>query len=99
MEVSETRLEQEQARDSLTKARVSVHNFAVGPVEQDVQSGLKISMKTLQAGQAALAEREFRRKGLAVSLVFILATVFGLFLLIRQIEGRSNHTDGASSDT
>lgn len=99
MEVSEARLEQEQARDSLTKARVSVHNFAVGPVEQDVQSGLKISMKTLQAGQAALAEREFRRKGLAISLVFILATVFGLFLLIRQIEGRSSHVDGASGDT
>jgi cytochrome c3-like protein len=90
MEVSEARLEQDQARDSLTKARVAVHNFQLGPIAQDVQNGLKISAKTMRAGQAALAEREFRRKGLAVSLIFILATVAGLFLLIRQIERPSS---------
>lgn len=86
MEVSEARLEQDQARDSLTKARVSIHSFELGPVQQDVQAGLTISAKNMQAGQAALAERQFRRKGLAVSLIFILATVLGLYLYIRQIE-------------
>jgi nitrate/TMAO reductase-like tetraheme cytochrome c subunit len=87
MEVSEARLELNQARDSLTKARVSVHSFQLGPVEQDIQNGLKVSARTMQAGNKALGEREFRRKGLTISLLFILATVLGLYLLIRQIEG------------
>jgi hypothetical protein len=90
MEVSEARLELDQARDSLTKARVSVHGFQLGPVEQDIQNGLKVSARTMQAGNEALGEREFRRKGLAISLLFILATVFGLYLLIRQIERTTN---------
>lgn len=89
MEVSEARLQQDQARDSLTKARVSVHSFGLEPVEQDVHDGLKITAQTAEAGRRALAEREFRRKGLALSLVFILATVLGLYLTIRQLEGAS----------
>jgi hypothetical protein len=40
----------------------------------------------LQAGQAALAERDYRRKGLGFALVFILITVLGLLLYIRQLE-------------
>lgn len=89
MEVSEARLQQDQARDSLTKARVSVHSFAIGPVEQDVQAGLKITQQTTEAGKNALAERQFRRKGLALSLIFILAAVLGLYLTIRRLEGAS----------
>ena len=89
MEVSEARLQQDQARDALTKARVSVHSFATGPVEQDVQTGLKITTQTTQAGKNALAERQFRRKGLALSLIFILAAVLGLYLTIRRLERAS----------
>lgn len=86
MEVSQARLDQDQARDALTKARVTIHSFKPELVEQDVQEGVKIAAKNLQAGQAALAERDYRRKGLGFALVFILITVLGLFLYIRQIE-------------
>lgn len=86
MEVSQARLDQDQARDALTKARVTIHSFKPELVEQDVQEGVKIAAKNLQAGQAALAERDYRRKGLGFALVFILMTVLGLFLYIRQIE-------------
>jgi hypothetical protein len=68
------------------KARVSIHSFQLSPVEQEVQNGLKITAKTMQAGKAALAEREYRRRGLGISLVFIFATVLGLYLYIRQTE-------------
>jgi hypothetical protein len=37
-------------------------------------------------GAAALEELDFRRMGLAVSLVFILIMVLGLYLKIREIE-------------
>jgi cytochrome c553 len=87
MEVSEARLAEDQARDSLTKARVTIHSFQPKLVEEDIQAGLKIAAKDLQTGENALAERDYRRKGLGVAVIFILITLAGLFLYIRQIEG------------
>lgn len=89
MEVSQARLDQDQARDALTKARVTIHSFKPALVEQDVQEGVKIAAKNLQAGQTALSERDYRRKGLGLSLVFIFITVLGLFLYIRQLESHA----------
>ncbi len=86
MEVSQARLDQDQARDALTKARVTIHSFKTELVDQDIQEGLKLAAKNLQAGQAALAERDYRRKGLGFALIFILMTVLGLSLYIRQLE-------------
>ena len=86
MEVSEARLGQDQARDSLTKARVTIHSFQTDLVEQDIQSGLKIAAKDLQAGKDALRERDYRRMGLGVSVFAILIVLLGLRLYIRQIE-------------
>jgi hypothetical protein len=86
MEVSEARLGQDQARDSLTKARVTIHSFQAELVEQDIQEGLRFAAKNLQAGRDALRERDYRRRGLGVALIFILMTAVGLFLYIRQIE-------------
>ena len=51
MEVSEARLQQDLARDSLTKARVTIHSFQPQLVNQDIQAGLKIAAKDLQAGK------------------------------------------------
>ena len=89
MEVSEARLQQDQARDSLTKARVTIHSFQTELVEQDIQAGLKIAAKELQASKDALRERDYRRMGLGVSVLIILIVLVGLRLYIRQIEERS----------
>ncbi len=86
MEVSEARLEQAQARDALTRARVTIHSFSLPRVEEDIQAGLKLAEKTQQAGVGALEERDFRRKGLGVSLLAILVVVIALRLYIRHIE-------------
>ncbi len=86
MEVSEAKLEQTQARDALTKARVTIHSFSLPRVEEDIQAGLKLAEKTQQAGVRALQERDFRRKGLGVSLLAILVVVIALRLYIRHIE-------------
>ena len=87
MEVSEARLAQDQARDSLTKARVTIHSFRTDLVDQDVQAGLKVAAKDLQAGQEAMVERNRRRAGLGVSLVAIGIVLVGLRLYITKIEG------------
>jgi predicted CXXCH cytochrome family protein len=86
MEISEAHLEQDQARDALTKARVSLHSVQLARVNQDIEAGLKVASKTHQAGEQALAERDYRRFGLGISLLAILAVVIGLRLTINSIE-------------
>jgi len=86
MEVSEARLGQDQARDSLTKARVTIHSFRTDLVDQDIQAGLKIASKNLQAGKGAMVERNQRRVGLGISLIAIGIVLVGLRLYIKKIE-------------
>jgi hypothetical protein len=86
MEVSAAKLELSDARDNLMKARVAVHNFQVAPVEKEIQAGMAVSHKTYQAGLDALAERDYRRKGLAISLVVILVVVLALGMFIKKME-------------
>jgi hypothetical protein len=86
MEVSQASLEQDQARDALTKARVTVHSFNLVRMQEDILAGLKITDKTYQEGKAALAERDYRRKGLGISLFFILVVLVGLRAYTRHIE-------------
>jgi cytochrome c type NrfB-like protein len=86
MEVSQARLDEDQARDALTKARVTIHSFRKDLVDQDIQEGLNITAKNLQAGKDALRERDYRRMGLGFSLASILTVLVGLLLYIRQSE-------------
>ena len=88
MEVSQARLDETQGRDSLIKARVTVHSFQPDKVEQDTQAGMKIADKTYTAGLSALAERDYRRKGLGLTLIAIVAVLIGLRMYIRQVESR-----------
>lgn len=86
VEVGPALLELSEARDNLTKARVDVHTFNPAPVEKDVEGGIGVTQKTYQAGVAALRERDYRRKGLGVSLIVIFAVVVGFGLLIKKME-------------
>lgn len=82
MEVSDAEMEQQQARAALTKARVTLHSFDVNKVAVDVNAAKAIAAKNKIAALAALRERNFRRIGLLVSLVFIFGTLIGLKLFI-----------------
>ncbi len=86
MEVSEAQLGQDQARASLTKARVTIHSFRTDLVDQDIQAGLKLATKDLQAGKEAMVERNRRRVGLGISLIAIGIALAGLRLYIKKIE-------------
>ncbi len=86
MEVSEARLGQDQARDSLTKARVTIHSFQTALVNQDIQAGMKIAAANLKAGQDAMVERNHRRIGLGLCLIAIAIMLVGLWLYIRKLE-------------
>ena len=55
-------------------------------MDQDIQAGLKIAAKDLQAGKEAMVERNYRRVGLGISLIAIGIALAGLWLYIRKIE-------------
>jgi hypothetical protein len=89
MEVSSARVELGNAHEALVKARVNVHSFDEVEVRKLTEQGVKTSQKAYQAGLAALRERDFRRKGLAVALLAIVLAISGLYLKIREIESRN----------
>ncbi len=88
MEVSKPKFEMKSATDALTHARVLIHSSSTVEVDKVIGPGLEAGNKGYQAGVDALAERRFRREGLAVSLVFILFLALLVYLKIRQIEGQ-----------
>lgn len=86
MEVSRDQFELAKADEALTKARTDVHYFQTTAVHRDVEEGLKVAATATSAGRRALAERDFRRRGLVVSLVLIAAAVGALVLKIRDLD-------------
>ncbi|MFB3921183.1 MAG: cytochrome c3 family protein [Terriglobia bacterium] len=86
MEVSTPKVELASAHEALIKARVNVHSFNDAEVQKQTDQGVEISQKAYQAGVAALQERDVRRKGLGVSLIFIVLAIGGLYWKIRQME-------------
>jgi predicted CXXCH cytochrome family protein len=86
VEVGEAKMALTDARDDLIKARVTIHSVEPARVDQDIQAGLKVTAKTYQEGQAAMAESLYRREGLFVSLGVTLIVLVGLVLLIRRLE-------------
>jgi predicted CXXCH cytochrome family protein len=88
MEMSAQELAIGAARTKLTLARTEMHAFDPARVTPLVAEGLATLASVDSAGQAALAELRFRRRGLAASLAAILLVVVGLALKIRQLERR-----------
>jgi predicted CXXCH cytochrome family protein len=95
MEVSRPKFEMKEAIDALTHARVLIHSSSPTEVDKVADPGLAASAKGYQAGLDALAERRFRREGLAVSLVFILFLATLVYLKVRDIERRQNESGSA----
>ena len=93
MEVSSARVELADVNEALIKARVNVHTFNPQEVRTRTDQGIDNSKKAYAAGVEALHERDLRRKGLGVSLIFVALAMTGLYLKIRQIES-DNHEKG-----
>jgi predicted CXXCH cytochrome family protein len=88
MEVSDQELALGEARNHLVLARTEMHAFAPDSVSPIVDQGLEQLRTIAAAGDEALAELSYRRRGLAISLLAILLFVVALGLKIRQIERR-----------
>ncbi|MCM3906219.1 MAG: cytochrome c3 family protein [Pyrinomonadaceae bacterium] len=88
MEVSRPEFELREAIDGVTHARVLIHTSSTREVDKVIGPAISVAAKTYQAGEDALAELNFRRKGLVVSLFFILFLAVLVYLKLRQIESR-----------
>jgi predicted CXXCH cytochrome family protein len=94
MEVSQARFDLNGGNDALVKARAMVHAANVDVVKTEIDAGTTIAGKAYDRGVRALEELRFRRAGLVVSLVIVLALIAGLVLKIRQIERRPGRATG-----
>lgn len=88
MEVSESQVRLIDGRENLVKARLALHAMKPDEMRKPVEAGMAIANETLRAGNAALREKDMRRIGLAVSVVFIVVTIFAIWALIRRIESK-----------
>lgn len=86
MEVSRPKFELRDSSDGLTQARVLIHSASADEVENALRPAMEIAAKSYVAGEDAFGELSFRRKGLIVSLAFILFLALLVYLKVRQIE-------------
>ena len=85
MIVDDGRAALREASDQRVLARVSMHAFAAQPLADGAAKGLKSAQQALAAADAALAEVQYRRKGLAVATIFIAGFLVTLGLKIRRL--------------
>ena len=95
VEVSEDRFALQKAADSEVELRVLVHSFDLDRFRTVAAEGMAAAEAGLAAGDRAFGELDYRRTGLALSLIVIAAVIVGLALTIRRIEGQSGNTGAA----
>ena len=88
MEVSEAQVRLIDGRENRVKSRLALHAMDPGEVRNPIDAGMAIAKETLSSGQAALREKDFRRRGLAVSVLLIGIAILAIRFLIRRIESR-----------
>jgi hypothetical protein len=88
MEVSTARFELKSGgTTSAVEARALIHAFDPPRLLARTAEGRTVASAALAAGESALAELQYRRRGLAVSLVLVVLVLVGLYLKIRQLNG------------
>jgi len=90
MEVSEAQVRLIDGRENLVKARLALHAIDPGEMKHPIDAGMVIAGETLASGQAALREKDYRRWGLAVSVLLIGIAILAIRFLIRRIESNGS---------
>ncbi len=98
MEVSKPLYDLVEGRDRLVLARVNIHKFNPSELKKTVDEGEKIAAASEQSGWKALADLDYRRKGLAISVVILLLMITLLLLKIRQISKDSAQSDARAAN-
>ncbi|MEQ1909146.1 MAG: cytochrome c3 family protein [Vicinamibacterales bacterium] len=86
IEMGDQALMLREASNHLILARTEMHTFDPKAVDPVITEGLSLTGKVDEAAQAGEREVSYRRRGLAVSLAFIVLVVVALRLKIRALE-------------
>jgi len=99
MEVGAPRFElKSKGVTSAVDARALIHAFDPDRLIERTEEGNAVAAAALQAGEGALAEMDYRRKGLGISLILIALVVVALYLKIRQVDRRREESARAAGD-
>lgn len=85
MLVDDARVMLQEAREHQIQARVLVHTFADKPFADVAAKGLEAVERAERAGEEALEELQFRRRGLAVAALVIVGFLITLGWKIRRL--------------
>lgn len=86
MDVADARYELKDAHQALVQSRVAIHSFRLADLAEVARPGIGIIAAARAAGETAIHEYHFRRRGLAVSTLIVTVLAVLLYLKIRQIE-------------
>ncbi len=87
VEVRDVLLDIDQAIDAQIELEVLVHEFSSAPetkFDEKHRAGVEFARSALAGAQHALEELQTRRRGLGLSLVFVVLVLIGLALVIRR---------------
>jgi hypothetical protein len=98
MQVTEATFQLKDAEDALIRSHTIVHSLSIEDMEEVAGEALKLSEAAHVAAIAALDELQFRRKGLAFSLVFILLLAGGLYFRIKEVDKKHPFRKYGSSE-
>jgi predicted CXXCH cytochrome family protein len=85
MLIEEGKLALHDATEAHVRMRVLVHAFAAPPFVEVLKTGLAAAEKAGGVGHAAMAELQYRRRGLAVATLVIIGFLVTLYLKIRRL--------------
>ncbi len=86
MDVTDARLDVDEANTQLIRARAVTHTASVQEVNARTAEGITAAGRARAAGEAALAELIFRRRGLGVFIAVIAFVAVLLWLKLRDLQ-------------
>jgi predicted CXXCH cytochrome family protein len=89
VEVSEIKFRLQEAHTALIQVRNLIHSLSLERIEEKINEGETVISEVSKAGDAALREARFRKRGLIVATAFIFLLAIALLLKIRQIEKKN----------
>jgi predicted CXXCH cytochrome family protein len=83
--VEEGKLALHDATEAHVRLRVLVHAFATPPFDEVLKEGVAAADKAGRLGGEAMAELQYRRRGLAIATLVILGFLVTLYVKIRRL--------------
>jgi predicted CXXCH cytochrome family protein len=86
VEVSDSKFKLQEVNTLLIQVRNQVHSVSLDEIDEKIKKGNVILKEVMAAGNDAVDEANFRKRGLLIATLFVFLLAVALFFKIRQIE-------------